>query len=69
MKLLEELSLVLRTRGAVADMWVSLGLRRVIPTQPPNVAILAIAPAGYDLVLAHSALRHHGTGPSRTAVA
>jgi zinc/manganese transport system permease protein len=53
---------------AVADMWAGLGLSYAVPVLPPSFAILAVSAAGYVLVVAGSALRHHGIGPSRTAM-
>jgi zinc/manganese transport system permease protein len=53
---------------AVADMWAGLGLSYAVPVLPPSFAILAVSAAGYALVVAGSALRHRGIGPSRTAM-
>jgi zinc/manganese transport system permease protein len=53
---------------AVADMWAGLGLSYAVPVLPPSFAILAVSAAGYALVVAGSALRHRGVGPSRTAM-
>jgi zinc/manganese transport system permease protein len=53
---------------AVADMWAGLGLSYAVPVLPPSFAILAVSAAGYVLVVAGSALRHRGIGPSRTAM-
>ena len=45
-------ALALSVLLAVAELWIGLGLSYAVPVLPPSFAILAVATAGYALVLA-----------------
>jgi zinc/manganese transport system permease protein len=42
---------------AVLDVWLGLGLSYVVPSLPPSFAILAVATAGFVIVLAIPVVR------------
>jgi zinc/manganese transport system permease protein len=53
---------------AVLDMWIGLGLSYAVPVLPPSFAILAVATAGFAVVLAIPAVRRLFPDRSRLTV-
>lgn len=62
------LALGLSVAIAVLDVWLGLGLSYAVPVLPPSFAILAVATAGFAIVLAVPALRRRVSNGAEPAV-